>query len=860
MQMKTRLKVAMLASTCSLTFAAPAMAQSGPAAADDPAEDSEIIVTATLREKSVQDIPLAVTAISPTSLERQGVVDVKQLANISPSFSFQSTQTETSGIAIRVRGVGTPGNNAGLESSVGIFIDGVYQSRPGVALGELVDLERLELLRGPQGTLFGRNTSAGVLSITTKKPSLTGFDGFANATYGNYDLMNLQAGVGGPISENLGFRLTGSWRNRDGYVKSASGAESHDKNRWILRGQLYFEPSKDLSIRLIADYSKIDEKCCDGVIFRETELALNPANIALHGLPNSGVTNSGPSALRNLRSNGGQFFNGAEQWGFSGELKYDFGGAKLTYIGSYRDYDSTSTAETDFVGLRVFTQGAGGESSLPGQPEAGDRIKSTTHELRIQGDAFDGKLDWLIGGFYGDEKIVSTAVNTLGTHFQAAASAFNFGTALGPNPLFAFTALGNGRIPVNAAGANATNQFNQHGETFSIFTHNVFDLTDKLSVTLGARYVNETKDGSFRQLQGNNGACQAVVSGLLTGAYNFLPAAVRGGLQGLNCFNTATPVTIAAPAGLGGGLASRFLPLPREFSNTFKDDALTYTAQLSYKPSADLLVYGSFSRGFKSGGFNLDPTAAILSNSAAVLTAGAAPQYTDPRFESEKVDAYELGVKASLGRMNVNVALFHMDITGFQQLEFNGLQFRTFNVGKVKSTGVEAEVFGKLADHVTLNLSGTYLNTRYPTDCTAGIVPSDIPTISRLCGAKLVRSPRFSSVTGLTYDGPLGGSDWGLLANVNLQYSDSFRVQVQPRDTNGDLFPIQQNFFKVNARIGFTTPDKQFTVEVWGTNLTNEITRTVTANTPLRGVAGARSYLTFFDEPRTYGVTLRTKF
>lgn len=850
----------MLASVCSLTLAAPAMAQSGMDTADETSGNDEIIVTATLREASVQDIPLAVTAISPTSLERQGVVDVKQLASISPSFSFQSTQTETSGIAIRVRGVGTPGNNAGLESSVGIFIDGVYQSRPGVALGELVDLERLELLRGPQGTLFGRNTSAGVLSISTKKPSLTDFDGFANVTYGNYDLMNLQAGVGGPISENVGFRLTGSWRKRDGYVESASGAESHNKDRWMLRGQLYFEPSADLSIRLIADYSKIDEKCCDGVIFRETELALNPANIALHGLPNSGVTFSGPSALRNLQTNGGQFFNGAKQWGFSGELKYDLGGAKLTYIGSYRDYESSSTAETDFVGLRIFTQGIGGESSVPGQPPTGDRIKSTTHELRIQGDAFDGKLDWLIGGFFGDEKIVSTATATLGTHFQAAASAFNFGTALGPNPLFAFTALGNGGIPVNAAGANAANQFNQQGKTYSIFTHNVFDLTDKLSLTLGARYVSETKDGSFDQLQGANGACQAVVNGLLSGAYNALPAAVRGGLQSLNCFNTATPVSITAPTGLGGGLASRFLPLPREFSDTFKDDELTYTAQISYKPNTDTLLYGSFSHGFKSGGFNLDPTAAILSNSAAVLTTGAAPQYTDPRFSSEKIDAYEVGFKATLGRINANVALFHMDIDGFQQLEFNGLQFRTFNVGKVKSTGVEAELFGKLADYVSLNLSGTYLNTRYPSDCTAGIVASDVPTISRLCGAKLVRSPRFSSVAGLTYDGPLGGSAWGLLANVNLQYSDSFRVQVQPRDTNGTLFPVQENFFKVNARIGFTTPDKRFTVEFWGTNLSNEITRTVTANTPLRGVAGARSYLTFFDEPRTYGLTVRTKF
>ena len=215
---------------------------------DDEASGAPIIVTATLREADVQDIPLAVTAVAPEALERQGVNDIKLLSSISPSFNIQSSQTETQGTSIKIRGVGTTGNNTGLESSVGVFIDGVYQSRPGVALGDLLDLERLEILRGPQGTLFGRNTSAGALNVTTKRPNLNRIEGFANASYGNFEYFNVQGGVSVPITEGVaGIRLSGAYRKRDGFLRSSTGAESNNRDRYIVRGQFLFEPSDSLS-------------------------------------------------------------------------------------------------------------------------------------------------------------------------------------------------------------------------------------------------------------------------------------------------------------------------------------------------------------------------------------------------------------------------------------------------------------------------------------------------------------------------------------------------------------------------------------------------------------------------------------
>jgi outer membrane receptor protein involved in Fe transport len=860
---------ALCSTVCSAMFMPAAFAQEAPQAEED-SGDEPIIVTATLRAMDVQDIPLAVTAVAPEALERQGISDIKTLSSISPSFNIQSSQTETQGTSIKIRGVGTTGNNTGLESSVGVFIDGVYQSRPGVALGDLVDLERLEILRGPQGTLFGRNTSAGALNVTTKRPNLSEVEGFANASYGNYNFMNVQAGVSVPVAQDVaGVRLSGTWRKRDGYLKTPAGVESNNRDRYMLRGQLYVEPNADVSIRLLADYAKTDEQCCEAVIVRETELA--PFS-AFHGLASDGVDQTGSSAINNLSINGGPYFNGSKQWGASGELKWDFGGAKLTSITAYRDFDSSSTTVGGFTSNATYTVGNGAPTSRAGILPHGDHIKTFTQELRLQGTAFNDHLDWLIGGFYSKEDIRADQTMTLNADFQRTGGAFNFANAAGVNPLFTLTAFGNAGVPVNANGNYAENRFLQNAKSWSVFTHNVINFTDKLSLTVGARYVNETKDASFNQLGSTSGAgasaCQASVNGVLTGG---VPAPLRAGLVGINCFPFATSVALTAPAALGGGLASAKLPLPRLWAQQFKDDEITYTAQLGYKANEDLLLYAGYSHGFKSGGFNLDPQAATLQNSAAILAGLAttpvpvivAPVYADPSFKSEKVNQIEIGVKATLfGRIKANLALFDMKMSDFQVLEFTGVQFLTFNVNSARSTGAELELFGKLSNHISANISATYANSRYPSNCANGVSAAALPSTLRLCGSTLTNAPKFAGVVGMTYDGPLNDSGWGLLVNGNINYSDRRRTSTIPLDTNNLPVPLdyQNAYFKMNARIGLTTPDERLTFELWGTNLNNEKTRGITANTPLRGGAGTRSRIGFVEEPRMYGLTVRAKF
>ena len=203
-----------------------------------------------------------------------------------------------------------------------------------------------------------------------------------------------------------------------------------------------------------------------------------------------------------------------------------------------------------------------------------------------------------------------------------------------------------------------------------------------------------------------------------------------------------------------------------------------------------------------------------------------------------------------------------MKMTGFQVLEFTGNQFLTFNVNSARSTGVEIEMFGRLSNYISANVGATYADTRYPGDCAEGVAAAAVASATLLCGGSLTNAPKFTGVVSLTYDGPLNSSGWGLLANLSTNYSSKRRTSSLPLDDDGLPVPFdyQEAFFKMNARLGLTTPDDRFTFEIWGTNLTNEITRSISASTPFRGIAGMRSRLSLIDEPRMYGITARARF
>ena len=841
----------LMAALCTTAMTTPAFAQDE-AQEVEAFDDNVIIVTATRRAEDVQDIPIAVTAVSPAQLEQQGVVNVQNIGSVSSSFSTSNAQTASGTVVLRIRGVGTTSNNIGFESAVGIFVDGAYQSRPGVALGEFVDVERVEVLRGPQGTLFGRNTSAGALNITNVRPDLNDFGGFVNATYGNFDHMSLQGAINAPLIEDtLALRVTGAYRKRDGYVDIIDSAgnsvgDSNDTDQYLLRGQLGFETPGGISGRLIADYSKSTASCCAAI-----EVLQSPVETAgLFGAVGLGArggmaapdvavspfdTVTMQRAADNRIATSDQRADPSnDQWGVTGEIEFPIGdSADLIYIGSYREFRAEEAYDSDFSGLDVFNV----------LPDSDTAINTMTHELRLQGEAFGGALEWLVGGYYSDEDITQSVNFGLGTDYDrlvgALLAAGTGGASLNPaSPLFAGATPLQTLTGVDPSTVRTTNAYTQSSKSWSIFTHNTLEVAEGLKLTVGLRYSDESKDGSFSQPSVNNNLCPATLGQIFAGNLPGGPGSpLTNSYFGLGCFAFVAPAI---------GTDANPFPLPRPFTSKFSDEELIYTGKVSYEFASPVTVYASFTHGYKSGGFNLDSTAA---------SGGA-----DPRFASEEVDAYEVGLKAKFldNAVTLNVAGFHEEFTNFQVLEFTGAQFTTFNVPLAKSTGVEIETVIRPSDNLTVNGGLTYTNARYPDNC-AGTQTSN--NVLSLCGNSLTNAPKWVGIMGATYDRDIGDS-LNFFINGQLRMESDRRTSTQAFDP-ADLttrtpvpFDVQDGNIKINMRAGLGDIDGAWGVEAWVTNLTNEITRGVTFNTVLR--SGSRS--AFIQEPRMFGLTLRGKF
>ncbi|WP_417622568.1 TonB-dependent receptor [Parasphingorhabdus sp.] len=850
----------LMAALCTTAMTTPAFAQDQAQEAET-FDDDIIIVTATRRAEDVQDIPIAVTAVSPVQLEQQGVVNVQNIGSVSPSFSTSNAQTASGTVVLRIRGVGTTSNNIGFESAVGIFVDGAYQSRPGVALGEFVDVERVEVLRGPQGTLFGRNTSAGALNITNKRPDLNDFGGFVNATYGNFDHLSVQGAINAPIIEDtLALRVTGAYRKRDGFVNIIDSAgnsvgDSNNVDQYLLRGQLGFESESGIQARLIVDYSKSDASCCAAIellqsgvetagVFGAVGLGARGGMAAPDVAINPFDTVAAQRAVDNRIATSDQRANPSnDQWGVTAEVDFPIGdSADLIYIGSYREFRAEEAYDSDFSGLDVF-------NVLPG---GGTAIDTMTHELRVQGEAFDGALNWLVGGYYSDEDISQTVNFGLGVDYDrlvgALLGAGTGGATLNPlSPIFLGATPFQTLTGVDPATVRATNAYTQSSKSWSIFTHNTLEVAEGLKLTLGLRYSDESKDGSFSQPAITNNLCPAVLGQI--GAGN-VPAPLISNIYGLGCFAFTAPAigTDAIP-----------FPLPRPFDTKFSDEELIYTGKISYEFAAPVTVYASFTHGYKSGGFNLDSTAA---------SGGA-----DPRFLSEEVDAYEVGLKAKFldNAVTLNLAGFHEKFSNFQVLEFTGAQFTTFNVPIAKSTGVELETVIRPSSNLTINGGLTYTDARYPDNC-AGTQTS--ANVLSLCGHSLTNAPKWVGIMGATYDRDLG-TNMKFFVNGQIRMESDRRTSTQAIVVPSaaaiaaagsvqaavdvaalNPFDVQDSNVKINMRAGIADIDDAWGIEAWVTNLTNEVTRGVTFNTVLR--SGSRS--AFIQEPRMYGLTLRGKF
>ena len=515
-------------------------------AAADVDDGNVIIVRAQGRDQTLSDVPVAVSAVTAETLQKSGVADIRDMNQVAPSLLISSTGNESNGSA-RIRGIGTVGDNPGLESSVAVFIDGVYRSRSGNALSELGPLDRVEILRGPQGTLGGRNSSAGLINIYTAPPEMDGFSGYGAFTYGNYDAIRVEGGINAPLGETVAARVDGVYFQRDGFYNDVvNDTRVNDRDRYLIRGQLLFEPTSDLSIRLVGDYSKKDEACCAATFVQPSFAplarlsddlpptsadakfdypgSLTPAltSTANPIIPVLLALGQDPRALnqstfnRDIYVTPGRSYQGeTEDYGISGEVNWDFGNVTMTSITGYRDYSNFQGSDTDYTQVDILYRAPG--------PNAGAReFKTFTQELRFNGSLLDDRIDWLVGGFYANEKLETRDNLRFGTQYGAFAPC-RVVNAVNPalaSPLSTGCLSAGGRAALLAANGGAGafgaatplifagldnlaqindlggtgDVYNQKSENFALFTHNIVHITDKLDLTLGLRYTNETKD------------------------------------------------------------------------------------------------------------------------------------------------------------------------------------------------------------------------------------------------------------------------------------------------------------------------------------------------------------------------------
>lgn len=903
------MKTVLFFSTALMAFATPAFAQEGTGQADEAAasDSGEIIVTATRRNESLSDVPLAVSAVTSESLQNSGANDIRQLNQLAPSLLVSSTGNEANGSA-RIRGVGTVGDNPGLESSVAVFIDGVYRSRSGAGLNELGEIERIEVLRGPQGTLFGRNASAGLIHVISKKPEFN-FGATAEATYGNYEAMRFAGGVTGPISEKIAARIDGVYAKRDGFYNDATnGRDVNNRNRYFVKGQLLVEPSDDVSFRLIADYSKKNEECCAAVYLDRAnspqlgglnDPAQNNIIGALTALGQPASAFSNPYS-RNISVSTGRSYGGkTTDGGVSLEANLTLGGANLTSITAYRQYKNSQGSDTDYSRVDILYRADDGQAFR--------QFKTFSQELRLQGSAFGEKLDWLVGGYFANEDLSTGDNLKFGSQYGRfatcrvvsggglaglfaptapaclAARPAAFGAA-SPTIYAAFDRLDT----LNNLGSTQ-DRYNQNSRNFAAFTHNIFHVTDDLSLTLGARYTSERKkfDATFGN---NNTVCtaqQAALAPLLTGSL----AATAGALIGLACQGNST-------AELNGV----------SINDKRKESEFTGTAVLSYKVSDDILTYASYSRGYKAGGFNLDRSALKAPTLPFAANVGGAQALVSRlQFDPEIVNAFELGLKYSSRQFSLNIAAFRQDFKNFQLNTFDGSVFLVqtvngcgtdlaggdrdqnsfatspnFNAAAattgacaasdigagVRAQGVELEASLRPTRDVNVGLGLTYSKTKFANNLVGNSSGAPLsPALRKLPGDNLSNAPELVATASVAWTPDIGTSGMSGLLYFDTRLSGDY-------NTGSDLFPQkeQDSFAVVNGRVGIRGADQAWGIELWGQNLFNKNYTQIAFNTPFQAggasaafvdpqfPGGRQIFSAFLAEPRTYGITLRGKF
>ena len=879
------------ASAFALLATAPAFAQDS--------NDDVIIVSATKRNTTLQATPVAVSVTSADVIQKAQILDIKDLQSVVPTFRVSQLQNAAN-TTLTIRGFGNGGNNIGIEPSVGLFIDGVYRSRAAAQIVDLPNLERIEVLSGPQSTLFGKNASAGVVSVVTAEPEFE-TTGYLEGGAGNYGLGYVKGYITGGITEDIAISLGGGYQGRDGYFEPAegtSGGNFNDLNRFNIRGQVLWAPSDSFSARLILDRSTLDENCCG-----TTTAIAGPSDVAIISALGGTIPGlNDPFGYETTINR--ETDNDIRDQGVSLQLEKDFdwlGGVKFTSITADRSNERVYNSDNDFTSLRLLDN-------------VFDDVKidTFTQEFRLSSTG-SGPFGWLVGGYYFDENVDNVSGLEYGPDVRSFVDALGSqGASLSGNPadsvlVGAETILG---LPVGTIFSDDVSIrefFTQENEAFSIFANVDYDITDRLTLSLGGAYTEDKKQVSINTenndafsnltLQGADGT-RVISTGLfLNGDAGTMTPSFSQALRGLpftpenlaaasaGNFGAAAQGYVEAVIGASSALAAspasplaplvvfqtqpQFLSFPNSVEDgRTKDDEFTYTAKLAYEVNDNINVYASTGTGFKASSWNLTRNSRpFLSDAAALQSAGLLPNNYIPatgrnfgtRFAlPEETTVYELGLKARFDWGAVNLAVFDQSIENFQSTIFDGVGFVLANAGEQSTKGIEFDVSVIPVEGLTLGVSGLIQDPTFDDFVGASVIPG---------------SPEDAAFSASATDGigDLTGATPASINEVSLSFSGQYefdisdtaqafvRADYQYEDEVPISNALAQTFVRdtntFNGAFGVSL-DNGLDVRFWGRNLFNHETFTSGFVPPLQfGTTAA-----YPNQPRTYGVSLRKNF
>lgn len=815
--------VAILAATC-LTIPAVSLAQDANGLLE------EIIVTASKRASTLQEIPIAVSVTTAETIDKAQILDISDLQSVVPSLRVSQLQNSTNTNFV-IRGFGNGANNPGIEPSVGVFIDGVYRSRSAGAISDLPALQRVEVLRGPQSTLFGKNASAGVINIVTRKPNGESA-GRVAATLGNFGQVVLKGQIEGAISDSAAYMLSAGSNTRDGYVDNlTTGNDVNDRNRQNFRGQLVFNPGDNTEVRIIADYDTIDEECCSTV-----NLLSGPASGAIRFAGGS-LVDDNSEALTTFGSVDPT--NQLDNSGISFQIDHDFENFALTSITALRKIDSFSNIDSDFTSADIITNAITTD------------IDTFTQEIRLTSTNGE-KLDWMIGGYLFDESLEYIDALPFGGGYTRYLDALSGG---GYSSIQAALGLP-GAFGNVGQGVSETGTL--ENDAFSIFGTLDFHLSDALTATIGLNYTKDEKEASYNQTQGDG---FSALDFNVIGAGFIAQSLIAQGLPPATALAIGQSEVAAGRNPLGGLQGLQFLPPHLGFPNSVEDgksddDELTYTLRMAYDVSDTTSTYIGLSTGFKSTSWNLtrnaDPDIAIRSQLAAAGLIQPNQRFGQRFALPEEAEVLEIGIKTRFDGGSLNIAIFDQKIKNFQSNAFIGTGFALANAGEQNAKGFEFDLTYYPMDSLQLTLAATYLDPLYESFTNAGLNPVTRETVD-LSGVVPGGINEISASASATYRFNVGASE--AYVRGDYFYEDTVNIGDANANPQLDTSQFSRDSRNLNMSAGLTT-ESGLGFSLWARNLTDH----VSLISAFPSVAQGGSFTGYRTQPRTYGVTISKDF